>query len=75
MLCVPNSKERKRGPDTNDDACEPTLAFAVYVLHDLNAGEEAVHRWEWDDGNAVHGLPALFKIPHLFPSHVDSPAQ
>jgi hypothetical protein len=42
------------------------LSFAVFALRDLKQGEEVVLGWEWDDGNAVHALPALIKTPHLF---------
>ena len=42
------------------------LEFAVFALRDLKQGEEVVLGWEWDDGNAVHALPALIQSPHLF---------
>lgn len=69
-----NDKERhKREPrkkhaeerdetDENDD----TLTFGVFALRDLKANEEVVLGWEWDDGNAVHSLPALIESPHMF---------
>ncbi|KAG6864390.1 hypothetical protein C0991_009955 [Blastosporella zonata] len=44
-----------------------TLGFAVFALRDLTAGEEVVLGWEWDDGHAIHHLPALLKTPGLFP--------
>jgi len=31
----------------------------VFASRDLKANEEVVRGWEWDDGNAVHNLPAL----------------
>ena len=34
---------------------------------DLKAGEGIELGWEWDDGNAVHMLPVLLKIQHMFP--------
>jgi hypothetical protein len=45
---------------------QPMLSFAVFALRDLKQGEEVVLGWEWDDGNAVHALPALIQAPHLF---------
>jgi PHD-finger len=45
---------------------QPMLSFAVFALRDLKQGEEVVLGWEWDDGNAVHALPALIQTPHLF---------
>lgn len=50
--------------------CPPpsdTLSFAVFALRDLKADEEVVLGWEWDDGNAVHALPALIHSPNMFP--------
>ncbi|KAJ3505400.1 hypothetical protein NLJ89_g7437 [Agrocybe chaxingu] len=46
---------------------ETTLGFGVFALRDLKADEEIVLGWEWDDGNAVHSLPALLEAPHAFP--------
>lgn len=43
------------------------LAFALFTLRDLKANEEVVLGWEWDDGNAVHALPAVLQTPHMFP--------
>ena len=43
------------------------LGFGVFTLRDLKANEEVVLGWEWDDGNAIHNLPALSKAPHIFP--------
>ncbi|KAF8064469.1 hypothetical protein FPV67DRAFT_224442 [Lyophyllum atratum] len=46
---------------------EGTLGFAVFALRDLKAHEEVVLGWEWDDGHAIHQLPALIQTPGLFP--------
>ncbi|KAF8147727.1 hypothetical protein B0H34DRAFT_669381 [Crassisporium funariophilum] len=46
---------------------EGSLGFGVFALRDLKANEEIVLGWEWDDGNAVHNLPALLESPSLFP--------
>jgi hypothetical protein len=46
---------------------EETFGFGVFALRDLKVGQEIVLGWEWDDGNAVHTLPALLKTPHMFP--------
>lgn len=45
---------------------EEPLTFGVFALRDLKANEEVVLGWEWDDGNAIHALPALIETPHLF---------
>ena len=45
---------------------EDPLKFGVFALRDLKANEEVVLGWEWDDGNAVHSLPALIESPDLF---------
>ncbi|KAG6876632.1 hypothetical protein C0993_001714 [Termitomyces sp. T159_Od127] len=44
-----------------------TLGFAVFAARDLRKGEEVVLGWEWDDGHAIHLLPALLESPGLFP--------
>jgi hypothetical protein len=44
-----------------------TLTFGVFSLRDLKANEEVVLGWEWDDGNAIHALPALIETPGMFP--------
>jgi hypothetical protein len=56
------------GKRKNDkiDSDDETLTFGVFALRDLKANEEVVLGWEWDDGNAVHSLPALIESPHLF---------
>ncbi|KAI0054838.1 hypothetical protein BV25DRAFT_376853 [Artomyces pyxidatus] len=67
VIC-PNSKEGRA--QTNDGASgADALTFGVFALRDLKANEEVVLGWEWDDGNAVHNLPALIETPHLFPPH------
>lgn len=48
-----------------EDGEEP-LTFGVFALRDMKANEEVVLGWEWDDGNAIHALPALIETPHLF---------
>ncbi|TFK73799.1 hypothetical protein BDN72DRAFT_134269 [Pluteus cervinus] len=53
--------------DANGDRSKETLSFGVFALRDLKANEEVVLGWEWDDGNAVHSLPALIETPHMFP--------
>ncbi|EIW76867.1 hypothetical protein CONPUDRAFT_63490 [Coniophora puteana RWD-64-598 SS2] len=59
------SENRKEGGD-GEESDEDALAFGVFALRDLKAGEEVVLGWEWDDGNVVHQLPALVESPHLF---------
>ncbi|KAL0952277.1 hypothetical protein HGRIS_006567 [Hohenbuehelia grisea] len=46
---------------------EESLSFGVFALRDIHAHEEVVLGWEWDDGNAVHSLPALIEAPNTFP--------
>lgn len=58
------SGKKKKSDKTDSD--EETLTFGVFALRDLKANEEVVLGWEWDDGNAVHSLPALIESPHLF---------
>jgi hypothetical protein len=62
VLCS-GAKNRGEGTLPDDD----TLTFGVFALRDLKANEEVVLGWEWDDGNAVHSLPALIETPHVFP--------
>jgi len=47
--------------DADPDTDETTLSFALIALRDLRADEEIVLGWEWDDGHAVHMLPALME--------------
>jgi hypothetical protein len=49
------------------DSDPETISFGVFALRDLKAHEEVVLGWEWDDGNAVHSLPALIENPYAFP--------
>lgn len=44
-----------------------TLHFGIFATRDLKPGEEVVLGWEWDDGSAVHVLPALIRNPGMFP--------
>ena len=60
--CRPNAILRPLLCDNSD-----SLGFGVFALRDLKANEEVVLGWEWDDGNAVHNLPALLRTPHIFP--------
>ncbi|TFK32897.1 hypothetical protein BDQ12DRAFT_472362 [Crucibulum laeve] len=39
-----------------------SLTFGIFTLQDNKTNEEIVLGWEWDDGNAVHHLPCLWKI-------------
>lgn len=67
VICE-ESKERERGREkvpAVEEGEEP-LTFGVFALRDLKANEEVVLGWEWDDGNAIHALPALIETPHLF---------
>ena len=57
-------KHAEERDETDDD--NETLTFGVFALRDLKANEEVVLGWEWDDGNAVHSLPALIESPHMF---------
>lgn len=50
----------------DSDADATSLSFALFALRDLRADEEIVLGWEWDDGHAVHMLPALMESPGLF---------
>lgn len=58
---------RTRGDRKPSSHLEETLSFGVFALRDLKANEEVILGWEWDDGNAVHSLPALIESPHMFP--------
>jgi hypothetical protein len=77
VLCEKAVEKKKRstvgkekenvGIGNESEKGEETLGFGVFALRDLKAGEEVVLGWEWDDGNAVHRLPALLQTPHMFP--------
>ncbi|KAF9522011.1 hypothetical protein CPB83DRAFT_737818, partial [Crepidotus variabilis] len=64
--CRPNAALRPVMCDKPSDD-ENSLGFGVFALRDLKANEEIVLGWEWDDGNAVHNLPALLQAPYTFP--------
>ncbi|KAG9308667.1 hypothetical protein JVU11DRAFT_11624 [Chiua virens] len=59
-------------PSASDSDVDPTtLSFGLFALRDLRADEEIVLGWEWDDGHAVHTLPALMESPGMFaPAHL-----
>ncbi|KAI6019227.1 hypothetical protein BKA83DRAFT_4056906 [Pisolithus microcarpus] len=61
-------KKRERGDRENasSDEDSTTLSFGLFALRDLRADEEIVLGWEWDDGHAVHMLPALIESPGMF---------
>ena len=62
-----DSSDQEDTPSTSDPDADPTtLSFALFALRDLRADEEIVLGWEWDDGHAVHMLPALMESPGLF---------
>ncbi|KII84205.1 hypothetical protein PLICRDRAFT_58008 [Plicaturopsis crispa FD-325 SS-3] len=62
VLCKPDpTKKQYHSPE------DPDLTFGVFALRDLKANEEVVLGWEWDDGHAVHALPALIEQPTAFP--------
>lgn len=46
--------------------CADKISFGIFALRDLKPNEEVVLGWEWDDGNAIHHLPALLEHPELF---------
>jgi hypothetical protein len=65
MIC-PRAKGNDERGQSSKSADSETLTFGVFALRDIKANEEVVLGWEWDDGNAVHHLPALIETPHLF---------
>lgn len=65
MICPRAKKDDEPGSSSKGRDSE-TLTFGVFALRDIKANEEVVLGWEWDDGNAVHHLPALIEMPHLF---------
>ncbi|KAH7882104.1 hypothetical protein F5I97DRAFT_1939572 [Phlebopus sp. FC_14] len=62
VICPPDSDDATSDSDTDPT----TLSFALFALRDLRADEEIVLGWEWDDGHAVHMLPALMESPGMF---------
>ncbi|KAN0129448.1 hypothetical protein V8E53_012780 [Lactarius tabidus] len=73
MICKTTEEQDPSSSKTRDS---DMLTFGVFALRDIKANEEVVLGWEWDDGNAVHHLPALIEAPHMFParhlSHIRS---
>jgi uncharacterized protein len=65
MICPRSKGNDERGASSKCNDPE-ALTFGVFALRDIKADEEVVLGWEWDDGNAVHHLPALIETPHLF---------
>lgn len=62
-----DSSDQDDAPLASDSDADPTtLSFALFALRDLRADEEIVLGWEWDDGHAVHMLPALMESPGMF---------
>ncbi|KAI6102793.1 hypothetical protein F5141DRAFT_1007912 [Pisolithus sp. B1] len=62
-------KKKREGGDrenASSDEDSTTLSFGLFALRDLRADEEIVLGWEWDDGHAVHMLPALIESPGMF---------
>jgi hypothetical protein len=46
------------GP-TLTDSGELEVTFGIFALRELKEQEEIVLGWEWDDGSAIHELPAV----------------
>ena len=65
-LICPRAKGNDEHSPTSKGSDSEMLTFGVFALRDIKANEEVVLGWEWDDGNAVHHLPALIETPHLF---------
>ena len=65
MICPRAKGNDEHGTSSKCDDPE-TLTFGVFALRDIKANEEVILGWEWDDGNAVHHLPALIETPHMF---------
>jgi uncharacterized protein len=65
--CRPNAVLRPFLCGKDSDAEETGLAFGVFATKDMRANEEVVLGWEWDDGSAVHALPAVIASPETFP--------
>ncbi|KAL4077407.1 hypothetical protein J3A83DRAFT_4087520 [Scleroderma citrinum] len=71
VICRGARKRKKKGEGGHEngnrkETDETTLSFALFALRDLRADEEIVLGWEWDDGHAVHMLPALMESPGMF---------
>ncbi|KAI0262820.1 hypothetical protein BC834DRAFT_971881 [Gloeopeniophorella convolvens] len=69
MVCPRAKENSERNDPPQCDRDREMLTFGVFALRDIKANEEVVLGWEWDDGNAVHHLPALIETPHLFEAH------
>ena len=67
MICPRTKTTEERDPSSSKCRDSDMLTFGVFALRDIKANEEVVLGWEWDDGNAVHHLPALIEAPHMFP--------
>jgi hypothetical protein len=65
VICPRAKGNDEHGPSSKRSDPE-TLTFGVFALRDIKPNEEVILGWEWDDGNAVHHLPALIETPHLF---------
>lgn len=61
-----SSHTKGRSSTAKGDPDSEALSFGVFALRDLKANEEVVLGWEWDDGNAVHHLPAIIETPGMF---------
>ncbi|KAH9017273.1 hypothetical protein EDB85DRAFT_2294929 [Lactarius pseudohatsudake] len=58
--CRPNAVLRQIcSPTKGTDQRDPSSS-------NIKANEEVLSGWEWDDGNAVHHLPALIEAPNMF---------
>ena len=66
MICPRAKATDQCDPSSSKCRDSETLTFGVFALRDIKANEEVVLGWEWDDGNAVHHLPALIEAPHMF---------
>ena len=68
MICPRTKAPEESDPSSSTKSRDSEmLTFGVFALRDIKANEEVVLGWEWDDGNAVHHLPALIEAPHMFP--------
>ena len=73
MIC-PRAKGNEENGASSKCNDPETLTFGVFALREIKANEEVILGWEWDDGNAVHHLPALIETPHLFEYVAYSPS-
>jgi hypothetical protein len=63
VICSSSSRRVMEDGDEDNN----TLKFAIFAARDIKANEEVVLGWEWDDNHAVHQLPAVIALPHMFP--------